>query len=74
MTYIDIVNAYFGGAKYVPEKLSDEGMQCFSKEDEYKLAEDMELYYRDAVQSVEDNELASKLHMDLCDWIHEHNF
>lgn len=74
ITHVDIVNAYFGGSEFVPEKLSEEGMQCFSKEDEYKLAENMELYYRDTVESVEDDELASKIHRNLCDWIHEHNF
>ena len=39
----DIVNEFFGG--FMPNNLAEEGMQCSTDEELYKLIEDMELYY-----------------------------
>ena len=39
----DIVNEFFGG--FMPNNLAEEGMQCYSDEELYKLIEEMELFY-----------------------------
>lgn len=68
-----IIDAYFGGAEYVPQKLSEEGIECPTNKSEWELAEKMEAYYRDNFESVEDHGLAEKIHWDVHTWIAEHN-
>lgn len=42
---IEIVKEYFGG--YLPSTLDDEGMKCNTKEELYKLIENLENYWCD---------------------------
>ena len=73
VTAKDIINAYFGGEKYVPKKLSEYGMECCDMMEEQSLAEKMEIYYCDEYESVEDHEEAMVIHREILRWIHEHN-
>ena len=69
----EIIKAYFGG--YEPDKLSDEGMQCDSDEDMYKLIEKMELYYahQENSQDAYDESDIESIHNELTEWVKKHN-
>ena len=69
----DIIKAYFGG--YVPKKLSDEGMECDTDDDIYKLIEKMELYYisqPDCEDPYDESDIDT-IHNELTNWIRKHN-
>lgn len=69
----EIIKAYFGG--YIPKKLSDEGMECPTDDDMYKLIEKMELYYVNQSYSEDpyDESDIDAIHAELTKWIREHN-
>lgn len=69
----EIIKAYFGG--YIPKKLSDEGMQCPTDDDMYKLIEKMELYYVEQANAEDpyDESDIDTIHTELTNWIKKHN-
>lgn len=69
----EIVKAYFGG--YIPKKLSDEGMQCETDDDIYKLIEKMENYYvnqPDCNDPFDESDI-DLIHSELLKYIKSHN-
>jgi len=69
----EIIKAYFGG--FVPDKLSDEGMQCKDDKAMYKLIENMELYYvhlEDAKDPYDENDI-DDIHRYVTEWVKKHN-
>ena len=69
----EIVKAYFGG--YIPKKLSDEGMQCETDDDIYKLIEKMENYYVNQPYCNDpfDESDIDLIHSELLKYIKSHN-
>ena len=68
-----IVKAYFGG--YEPEKLSDDGMECKTDEEKYKLIENMEIYYvnqEDAQDPFDESDIDT-IHYEVTKWVENHN-
>ena len=70
---LDIIKTYFGG--YLPKKLSDEGMECTTDDEMYKLIEKMELYYvnQPNCEDPYDESDIDAIHNDLTNWIRKHN-
>jgi hypothetical protein len=68
----DIIETYFGG--YIPDNLSDEGMECETEDDIYKLVEKMEMYYMDQQEheSFDESDI-DDIHNDIIKWVRKHN-
>ena len=68
----DIIKMYFGG--YIPQKLSDEGMECHSDKELYDLIANMENYYVNQQDTMEyDESEIDAIHNEVTNWVMSHN-